>query len=387
VLAALLGRLPIGMGSLAVVLLVRESTGDFGAAGLVGGATVAAGAVATPIYGQLIDRVGQPRVLVPAVLANVLFMAALVTAALLEAGTAPLVACGFGIGATNPPLSACMRSLWSHILGKDDRLGSAYALEAIFQEGYFVVGPLIVYGFEVVASPAAAVVAAAASALVGTLIFARSPAVLAWRATHAEDGVRRDGALSRSGVRTLVFVTVFQAAAFGAVYVAMPAFIEEIGRETGSGLLLAALATGSLTAGLIYGSRRWPGTSPQRYLLFSVLFAAGLGPLVLGKSMAGMAGLMVLAGISLAPLGASGYLLIRDLTPPHAVTEAFAWASTAQAAGAALGFGVGGQLVEGRGVETALLFACASAALGAGVALLRRRSLALPAPALAPAPA
>lgn len=382
VFAALLGRLPIGMGSLSVVLLVRESS-SYSAAGLVGLSTILAGAVATPVFGRLIDRLGQPRVLIPTAVVNVGFMAALVAAALLDAGTVALCAAGFGVGATNPPLSAAMRSLWGRLLHRDERLSSAYALEAVFQEAYFVVGPLLVTLFVKLASPAAAVSVATLSALVGTLAYATSRAARDWRPDVGDDEepLGRAGALSRPGVRTMLGVTIFQAFAFGAVYVAMPAFAEAEGDRADSGLLLAALAAGSLSAGIVYGTRSWRASATRRYLTFSVLFGAGLVPLFLAASRPGMAALMFVAGLSLAPVGASGYLLIRELAPEGAVTEAFSLGSTAQAAGAALGFGAGGFLIDNLSVDAALIAGFVAALVGAAIALARRTTLGVPAAA------
>src|SRR5918995_3518203 len=63
VLSGLLARLPVGMVGLALLLLVRERGGSYGAAGAVSGAYFVATAVGAPVAGRLVDRRGQARIL------------------------------------------------------------------------------------------------------------------------------------------------------------------------------------------------------------------------------------------------------------------------------------------------------------------------------------
>src|SRR5918995_5608804 len=63
VLSGLLARLPMGMVGLALLLLVRERGGSYGAAGAVSGAYFVATAVGAPVAGRLVDRRGQARIL------------------------------------------------------------------------------------------------------------------------------------------------------------------------------------------------------------------------------------------------------------------------------------------------------------------------------------
>ena len=62
--AAFVGRLPIGMMSLSIVLLVSQETGSYATAGAVAASQALAGAISSPLLGRLIDRVGQTPVLV-----------------------------------------------------------------------------------------------------------------------------------------------------------------------------------------------------------------------------------------------------------------------------------------------------------------------------------
>ena len=69
--AAVVGRLPVGMGALALFLLVRQSGGSYATAGFAVGASTIAGCVGAPLLGRRVDRHGQARILVPAMLVQV----------------------------------------------------------------------------------------------------------------------------------------------------------------------------------------------------------------------------------------------------------------------------------------------------------------------------
>src|SRR4051812_34543998 len=62
-LAGLVGRLPLAMAGLGIVLLVQSERGSYGVAGSVSAAYLAANAVLALPMGRLVDRWGQARVL------------------------------------------------------------------------------------------------------------------------------------------------------------------------------------------------------------------------------------------------------------------------------------------------------------------------------------
>ena len=70
--AAVLGRMPVGMGAIAIFLLVRGAGGSYATAGLAVGASTVAGCVGAPILGRLVDRHGQPRTLLASMTSQVL---------------------------------------------------------------------------------------------------------------------------------------------------------------------------------------------------------------------------------------------------------------------------------------------------------------------------
>ncbi|NUP83730.1 MAG: MFS transporter, partial [Nonomuraea sp.] len=84
VLAGFVGRMPMSMLGIGVVLLISTITGSFATAGAVGATTNVAFAVAAPLSGRLVDRFGQGRVIVPFSVLNAVALAALMLSAALR---------------------------------------------------------------------------------------------------------------------------------------------------------------------------------------------------------------------------------------------------------------------------------------------------------------
>jgi MFS family permease len=375
--SAVLGRMPTGMAGLAIVLLVREGGGSYAVAGLIAGTYSAALAVTSPLLGRLVDRVGQTRVLAGCGVASAVSFGALAAAG---RSASPVVLAGLAAlaGASIPPVGACMRALWSDLLGHDDRLQAAFAVESTVQELIFVVGPPLVALLAAAFSPGVAVLGTAVLLLTGVAVFASSPASRAWRPRHrAGDWA---GPLRSPGIRAVLASIVLLAAAFGTVEVTVVAGAEQLGSRTLAGPLLALWALGSMAGGLAFGSRASDRGPERRMVGLLLLVVAGIALLAVASGVVQLAAGMVLAGLGIAPAIACLYLLVDRLAPAGTVTEAFTWVTTAFASGFAAGNALGGSLVHGVGTDRAFLVAAAGVAAAALLGRLRR-------PVLAGAPA
>ncbi|HZD69911.1 MAG TPA: MFS transporter [Actinomycetes bacterium] len=381
--AAVLGRLPIGMAGLALVLLVRHADGSYGLAGLAAGSFSLGAGVAAPLMGRIVDRHGQT----PVLLACAVLCAAAFSGLALVAASGPsalLPALSATAGATLPPISACMRALWSSLVGRGSALQTAFALEAAFQELIFITGPLLVVALIALASPVAAVLAIAATVLVGTCLFAAMPASRSWR----PPGRRGDwaGALRGAGVRTLLGVIGLLAVSFGMIEVSVPAVAEHLGSSALSGLFLSLWGGGSMLGGLIVGALTTARPPERRVVIRLGAVAVGVAPLAVAMAaVPSFAACMVLAGLGIAPAVACLYLLVDRSAPVGTVTEAFTWMTSAFTAGSATGSALGGSLVQHAGPGTAFLLALGAVAMAALLARVGRPSLAAPrAPAMEP---
>ena len=374
--ASWVARLPRGMASLAIVLLVHEATGSYAAAGAAGAALSIGDAGVSPLQGRLVDRLGPARVLVPSA---VVYASALTALALLRTRLGPLpaiVLAGVG-GAAFPPVSASMKTLWPRLAGGERLVFAAYAVESLIQQSLFLLGPLLVAGLVAFGSYSLALIATAALALGGTLAFAASPV------SRAQRGVtgRRGSSLRLHGaaVRALVAITLVQSVALGARTVAVPAFAARHGHPGAAGVLLAVLNLGALIGVPLGAGSRPAGDPVVRYRLFSALLAVGAAPVVLAATIEQAALLLALSGVFIAPTAAASYVLMDRVSNPQGRTEAFTWMSTAVAGGTAIGAATAGATTEALGVTAALLlaFVAVTAAALAAVALsdtLRRRA-------------
>ncbi len=371
--SSILGRLPVGMFSLAILLFVDGRTGSFLAAGVAVGAFSLAGALVGPLLGALVDRHGQTPVLLPAAAAQAGLLVALVLVAQAGAPVTTIVVLAALAGAVLPPIAGCVRALWSEV-AHDEELETAYALDATTQETIWTLGPLLVGLTAGFASPAAAVLLCAALTVCGTLYFATSTLSRGWRADEGKHA--RGGALGASpNLRLLLYTVVLAGAVIGAVEVGLPALAMQQGARWSSGPLLALFSLGSMTGGLVYSARSWSLPIGRRYTVMLAAMALAVAPLVAVHSLAPAFGLSMLAGLALAPMISCQFSLVGALAPEGTITEAFTWHRAATVAGMAGGSALGGSLVDTHSAGAAFALGCASVAAAGVLAVLGRRRI------------
>lgn len=374
VLTALLGRIPIGMIGLTTVLLIRQQTGSYAVAGAVAAAYAISAGLVAPALGRLIDKHGIPKVIVPLAIAQPIALAILVAAAHADLSDALLIMCGVLGGLVNVPLFAAIQSLLTSLSEPHDAVESAFALEAVLQEIVFLGGPVLVALLVAVGSPTLAMGACGALTLVGGLCFSATPGARQFRAKQPEHD-RLIGALASPGVRTIAAVGLASGVAFGSLEVSMPAFAGEHGSAGTAGLLLAAIALGSIIGGLWHGSRPNAERLIGRYLAYVWLLALALVPLAFAGSIPAMFVAAFVGGLFLAPSFAVELALISELAPTGKTTEAFTWLTLTVVIGIAIGNAVSGVLVEGPGVTTALAVPSVFMAIAAVIATVWRETL------------
>jgi MFS family permease len=370
------GRLPIGILAIALILFLRHESGSYAQAGGIAAAYALIGGLCAPVQGRLIDRLGQTRPLVALALANGLTLAGVVALASEHAPAAATAACAALAGATTPPVSACFRPLLIELLeGDEDLLRGGYAIDSVILEAVFITGPLLAAVLTGAFSAALAVGVGAVLAVGGSLAFAALPISRGWRGEATTTGVA--GALASRGMRTLVLTALPIGVCFGTLEIALPAFGGEHGDPSIGGFLFAMLSVGSIAGGVAYGvAYRRLGSVQRAYLLLVVALPAGLALLALPGSVALMVALVTLAGCAIAPLAAAQNQLVSAVAPRGAATEGFTWLIMSTVVGVAIGNALAGALVEDGGWRAALLVACGTGALGAVVSFARRTTLA-----------
>ncbi len=372
---ALVAVLPVGMGTLAVVVFVERQTGSYAPAGLVAAALAFGAAVATPVLGRLIDRVGQPRVLVPCAVVSPVGLASIVPVAHAGASVGVLGAVAFVAGSSAPPVLSCLRSMWPALLGGDDHLVRAgLALDALLLEAAFIVGPLVTAVLIAAVSPESALLVAAGATMAGTFAFAAASPMRNTRAAARPDQ-RLLGPLRAQGLQTILLATFPVGVLFGGFDVIAPAIGDELaGRQSVGGLLIALTAVGSTIGGVWWGMR--PAAAPLRgYVSAACLMPLGLILVAVPDTLAALALLALLFGMPFAPFSVAGGELVHRLAPGGMGTESFTWITTALIAGAATGQAITGPLIDHAGWRTAALACATVGTVGAALVLARRSTL------------
>ena len=372
--ASMLGRLPIGIAGLSILMMARDTTGSFGSAGAVAAWYVAGLAATAPILGRLIDRYGPRSTLFACALAFPSALAALVVALSVPAPLWLAFALAAAAGAVFPPITVCMRTFFKLRL-KDDALATAYSLESVLIELIFILGPVLVAVFVAFASPAAAVLFAAACGCAGTLLFRDSEALRRWTIVErsslgeARGGANLFGPLAEPGFLPLLAVIVCYASAFGLVEIGTIAFATESRNAALAGVLLGIMSIGSAAGGIVYGSRSWRLPLARQFPIMLALMGLCVGPLALWSAAWAFGIWCLVAGVAMAPALIMQSMLVARNSRPEYSTEAFTWSTTGLLAGVGLGLAAGGVLLE-YAKSPAVFAAAAALAVAAGAVSL-----------------
>jgi MFS family permease len=375
--ASIVARLPLGISGLAIVLYLSDARGSFGVAGLASGAMAAGSAIGSPLQSRTMDRLGQRAVLVPLAFGYAAAIAALVVCTELGGPVAAIATCGLAAGACQPGVSSAMRTLWPTLLhDRTPLLPTAFAVDSITIEVVFTAGPLLTALTVALLSPLVALAAATAFCVGGTVAFCARPPSRAWRPAPFAGPRSRLGALRSGGVRTLMVCVLPLGFCFGSIEIALPAFAKAHGAPAWAGVLLAMWSVASAAGGIVYGARTWESPLQRIFLVLSLLLPVAFLPLLLAPGVALMLLLVIPAGLLIAPLLATGNQLVGLVAPPDALTEAYAWPTTALVVGIAAGAAVAGAVVEATDWRSALICSTAAGVVGGFAAVTRRATLA-----------
>jgi predicted MFS family arabinose efflux permease len=369
---SLLGRLPGAMAALAIVQLVRSTSGDFAFAGLITAVFVVAGAVGQPLLGRLIDRIGQVTVLAASGILS--FLAFTGMALTIEPAPGAAVALAAAAGIFTPPLEPALRALWPRLVSPGPQLKAAFSLDAGAQEIIFIVGPLLTVAGIALFGPIGNLLFAGGLGLMGALAFVLSPA------PRAVSGERRSEIAAPSGIRSPILmpatarVAVFTfgiGVPVGALTIVATA-TEAVRADAGlAGWILAVNAVGALVGATAVGIRPLTSTPERLLTVCGILLAAGYLPLAVTALPTWI--YVVVAGISglmLPPTLGQVFERISQLSPPAALTEANGWVVSAMTLGVGTGTLVAGVIVGASGTSAVTGIILGAAALTALLSLI-----------------
>nr|WP_204332303.1 MFS transporter [Geodermatophilus sabuli] len=377
VLAAFIGRLPLSMVGLGSVLLIASETGSYG----LGGAVAATGAVTTafagPLIGRWADTHGQRRTLLP-VVAVFVVAGCVFLPAVKQDWPLWIVFVSAGIaGACIPPVSSMIRVRWTHLLRGTHRLPTALAMESVVDEFVFIVGPVLVTFLSTTGHATSGVVTAFTLAVIGSLLFAAQGRTEP--PPHGHAARTGPSAIRSAGIRVLFVVGAAVGAILGTLEIGLVAFADEVGAMSLSGVLIAALAVGSMASGIGWGTVHWRRPLRHRLAVVLVLMTVLSIPLLVVESIWVMIPFVVVAGVAVSPSLISSFTLAELLVPRSATTEAFTWIGTALGLGVAIGASVAGKVVDVVGANASFLVATVAAGVAAVAVIAGQRLLHVPA--------
>ncbi|MEU8299539.1 MFS transporter [Micromonospora sp. NPDC048909] len=378
-ITGIIGRLGIGMTPLALLLVVEQVTGRYSLAAVAGGIYAIAGAALSPVAGRIADRVGPSPVLLATAVAHPLALVGLLLASRAGAdGLAGIYLAAGVAGATYPPLTAAIRGAWNELTaltsGRYHLRNTALAAETSLFELVFVLGPLLVAGFVLVADAAAALVGAAVFTLVGTIAVALGRVMRGWQPHAREHHARGLGPLRVAGFPALLVCVASLGIAFGAAGVIVPAFAGNYAAddpESLAGLLLAVWGIGSAVGGFWFGVRKPAARMTRQFAWLLAALAGSFAVFALMPTPLALGIALVVGGATIAPALTLENTLVGRIAPAGMLNEAYTWVVTMSVAASAAGGSVAGLIVDhDGGVPWAFLFAGAAVAVGAAVAAL-----------------
>lgn len=357
---SVIGRFPFYLVGLALVVFTTSKDVGYLSAGLFLGTYSLGTALFAPLVARRVDRYGQTIVLL---VTGVVYPVSLIGFVAFESGPlATQLACVAIAGATVPPISGCIRSLWRATEGMEP---AGISLETVLFNVFLIGGPLLLSVMLLLGSPGAAIVVGGLLASAGSIGFATTRASRTVIATPSE----RDplGALRSKGLILVLALVACTAIRTGIYNVALPTFADDHGSASGVGVFYAAWGVGGILGGLWYGSRsrRWPIQRSLMVGLLAVSAGAVLPVLVWDNWSMGL--VLVILGLFEAPMVVILFEIISRTARASHVTEAFTWSSTISLGGSALGAQLGGLLISSPGTQMAFL--CAVAVLLAAVAI------------------
>jgi MFS family permease len=384
VAVAFVGRLPLAMSQLGILLLVASSTGSYAAGGASAGALALANAAGSPLAGGLADRWGQRPVVLVQSLLGAAGLASIVALSEADVTWPVLAAVAALTGCALPQVGPLARVRWRpmthHSYGETDRrrlVDAAFSYEGAADEASFVLGPAIVGGAAALVNPGAALAAAAVLLAVFGSMFALHPtaALVARLGRHAADA---RGRLWSTALVILAGAQLLMGVVFGSVQTGTSVLARAAGDLGMAGVLQALLGVGSVIAGLAVAALPERFGLAWRLVVFATLLAGLTTPLLAVDSLGSLAVVLLVLGIVIAPYMITVFTLAERLVPIGRSSGAMTLLSGVTGLGYAVGSTVAGQLADAHGHRAAFAVAVVAGAAAAalawsGLPILRRR--------------
>jgi predicted MFS family arabinose efflux permease len=262
-----------------------------------------------------------------------------------------------------PPLGPAVRAVWATLTDGVATRQRAYGFDVGVEDTLFTVGPLLVGGLVLLDGPTLALIVAAVLMLVGSVAFARSPAV----AIHDERAPKRKetpliGTLRSPGIAELLSIVLALSTCLGIVDVCVAARAVEKGTPAAAGYVLAGMTLGSVIGGELWGRRTRSGSLSTQFALLSAALSICLAGATAAPNLIILAVALVALGTVITPILVLSYVTAEKLAPKAGRTEASTWVGTSLNAGIAIGSALGGFMIVRIGSTGSFLLSTAVSA-------------------------
>jgi hypothetical protein len=364
--AGLIGRLPIAMNALAIVLLVSNQTDSYAYAGVLSALLAVTAGLLSILSSRIADRLGQVGVLRVLAIAHSASLALFTLSVLMSMPRVVQVLLVIVAGATTPAIGSYVRARWTYVSVNPSMARVGFAWESILDEAVFTIGPIITTAIAFSLGFGAPLFVAAGLVLLGGLGLAA--ARRSAPPPHPDSGENRSmwAVVRTRGLIPLVFAAIGLGTVFGTVDVGVVAFTAE--RDTGSfaGIILATFAATSMVGGILYGARTWPGPLHWHPRIAAIALLVVTIALPFATSNAFIFVVIALAGFSVAPALIGIFTLASRVVSRRHLTEGLTWTNSGLAAGFALGSSAAGVIIDSFGTRAGLMLTV----IGAAVAVL-----------------
>ena len=374
---AFIARLPFAMMTVGVLAIVVALRGSVALGGLTSAAVGLGVVVAGPVLGDLADRFGQRRVLIPVGLANGILLAIFPLVVASRPGDALLLVAAAAIGLTGPQTAAMSRSRVMALIGERVRperrertFSRAMAYESAADETAFVIGPFVVGVLAALIAPWAPIAGAAVLSFVFVTAFALHPTgrAVPARAERAEMAPARE--LLRPRLTVLVAAVFGVGLFFGSTLTSLTAFMEAQGAPEAGALLYGVMGVGSAVLALAVALLPEAFALRWRLVAFAAVLAASAGAYTVGGSVVTVTVVLCLMGIGVGPSLVTVFSLAGLRAPRGRSASTMTLLASALTLAQALSSAITGAVAESVSVEAAMLLPAVAAALVLATAVL-----------------
>lgn len=353
VASQLCARFPAGMLSLAILMHIEQSYGNYSAAGLIMAAMGVGQAISGPLSSRLMARFGMRLVVGVTILSCSLGLAGLALFTDILWVSAVLAAL---IGLAMPPITPAVRTIYPKVVPASF-LSKLFSVDATLQELIWVIGPLVATTTAFLGSTMWGVLLCSIIMFLGGAWFWTAPEVGLVRIPRSKYPL--GAVLANPVVLIMTILGLFMTGVFAGIETAVVATFGHDRAETG--IIIGLSAVGSIVGGFAFGHRP---VTPLALVMRCVPFIIGAAMCCLWHETWWLAVAFILTGVGCAPLISGSFAAVSSSVRFSQTAESYGWMGTGQLVGGAASSAIAGVAIDTIGPQggylTGLGFAIAS---------------------------